>query len=76
MLIFTNAYLRTCFSYTFIKEEVGLSSHSICDWASFCREVLVDWCLRREGRIGGEGKIVEIDESKFGKKKVQCGEDY
>ena len=42
-------------------------------WASFCREVLVDWCLRREGKIGGEGKIVEIDESKFGKRKFSVG---
>ncbi len=33
--------------------------------ASFCREVLVHWCLQREGKIGGEGKIVEIDESKI-----------
>lgn len=73
ILIFVNAYIRPCFSYSFIREELGLSSHSVCDWASFCREVLVDWCVRREGTIGGQGKIVEIDESKFGKRKYSVG---
>ena len=61
ILVYVNAYLRESFCYTFVTSELGLASHSICDWASFCREVLVEWCLKRE--------IVEIDESKFGKRK-------
>ena len=73
ILVFVNAYVRECFSYVFIRSELGLTNHSICDWASFCREVLVDWCLGREGKIGGEGQIVEIDESKFGKRKYNVG---
>lgn len=73
ILVFVNAYLRECFSYVFVRSELGLGTHSICDWASFCREVLVEWCLKREGKIGGEGTIVEIDESKFGKRKYNVG---
>ena len=51
------------------RSSLGLGS-SVCDWASFCREVLVDWCCKQEG---GERKIVEIDESKFGKRKFNVG---
>lgn len=74
LLIFINLYLRNTFNYAFAKEEIiGLSDHSICDWGSFCREVLIHWCLQREGRIGGPGNIVEVDESKFGKRKFNVG---
>lgn len=73
LLVFVNAFLRPCFSYAFVKEELGINGCTVCDWASFCREVLVDWSLRREGKIGGENKIVEIDESKFGKRKFSVG---
>ena len=73
VLVFVNAYIRECFSYVFIKSELGLATNSICDWASFCREVLIEWCIKRDGKIGGEGKIVEIDESKFGKRKYNVG---
>ena len=73
ILIFVNAYVREFFSYVFVRSELKISDPSICDWASFCREVLIEWCLKREGPIGGEGKIVEVDESKFGKRKYNVG---
>ena len=73
VLIFVNTYLRECFSYAFVRSEFKLSDVTICDWASFCREILIEWCIKREGGIGGEGKIVEIDESKFGKRKYNVG---
>ena len=73
VLIFCNIYVRECYSYTFVRGELKLSDPSICDWASFCREVLVEWCVKQEGKIGGEGTVVEIDESKFGKRKYNVG---
>ena len=70
VLFFVNAYLRECFSYQFVRSEFGLRNTSICDSASFCGEVLIERCVKCEGKIGGPGKIVEIDESKFGKKYI------
>ena len=37
------------------------------DWSSFCREVLMLSFNSNKHKLGGPGKIVEIDESKFGK---------
>ena len=44
-----------------IKTAVG--------WASFCREVLLADFIDNFEPLGGEGRTVEIDESKFGKRK-------
>ena len=55
---------------------IRTSSATICDWLSFCREVCfvaVDKLFEHEGQIGGPGITVEIDESKFGKRKLHSG---
>lgn len=70
ILLFVNSYIRECFSYVFVRNELKLSDKGICDWARFCREVLIQWCLKRNGQIGGTGKIVEIDESKIGRRNL------
>lgn len=46
-----------------------IAKHTSVDWASFCREVAVDIMITHSEKIGGEGKTVEIDESKFGRSK-------
>ena len=48
--------------------DIG-SFTSRTDWASFCREVCFDNAVPN----GGPGKIVEIYESKFGKRKYHRG---
>ena len=50
------------------------SSETVVDWYNYCREVCAEIISRHHtGRIGGSGKIVEIDESKFGRRKYHRG---
>ena len=56
-----------------IKQELGLAKSTGVDWDSFCREVCEFTLLESRGRLGGEEKIVQIDESKFGKRKYHRG---
>ncbi|GBN84432.1 hypothetical protein AVEN_242463-1 [Araneus ventricosus] len=52
-----------------VTNELGLASQTVADWMNSCREVCGDECLAFDGKFGGVGKVVEIDESKFGKRK-------
>ena len=56
-----------------ITHELGLARGTGVDWDSFCREVCEITMFDSSQKIGGEGKIVQIDESKFGKRKYHRG---
>ena len=45
--------------------HLSLSSRTVTDWLNFCREVCMVCVEQKSRQIGGFGKIVEIDESKF-----------
>jgi transposase-like protein len=50
------------------------NKNTIVDWYNFCRDVCVKALENHDvQKIGGVGKIVEIDESKFGKRKYHKG---
>lgn len=56
----------------FIMGEINITRDTAVDWSSFCREVVhyrmvINWNKIREG------VTVEIDESKFGKRKYHRG---
>ena len=53
----------------FVKHELGISHTTIVDWYNFSREVCISILEKFSQQIGGPGKVVEIDESKFGKRK-------
>ena len=53
--------------------ETGHSQTTITDWYNFHRDVCAQYFLDHPVMIGGPGKTVEIDESKFGKRKYNRG---
>lgn len=60
--------------YELVANELKIkSSHTIVDWFNFCREVCITILTQDNTKIGGQGHVVEIDESKFGKRKYNRG---
>ena len=56
-----------------IKKQLGIESHAAVDWGIFCREVCEVTLFEKREKIGGPGKLVQIDESKIGKRKYHRG---
>ena len=56
-----------------IIHESGISYKTIVQYAHFCHKVGIDILEKLSEPIGGQGMIMEIDESKFGKRKYNCG---
>lgn len=56
-----------------IGHELSIGHQSCVDWASFCREVCLVAFMDNPQMLGGEGRTVEIDESKFGRRKFWRG---
>ena len=54
--------------------ETRLSFETIADWLTYFREICLEIVARETPQvIGGSGKTVEVDESKFGKRKYNRG---
>jgi hypothetical protein len=52
-----------------IENELCLSDHTVADWGMFCRKTMLEFLEGSSEKIGGPSKIVEIDESKIGRRK-------
>ena len=61
------------FSASEIKHELKISNKTITEWTHFLRESCIYSVMENSSAIGGNGIEVEIDESKFGKRKYHRG---
>lgn len=53
--------------------EIKIKARIVVYWSNFCREVCLDWVYDNRRQIGGPGKVVEIDGSKFCRQKYKRG---
>lgn len=51
----------------------GIQSESVTVWTHYIRELLADSVGYKQVLIGGEGIVVEVDETKLEKRKYQRG---
>ena len=61
------------FSIKEIMHELRLTNKTVIEWSTFLRECCVSTIIDAGEAIGGNGVEVEIDESKFGKRKYHRG---
>ena len=53
-----------------IRKSLGMSQGTVTDYSNYLREIVsLDLLMGDKCQIGGPGIVVEIDESKFGKRK-------
>ncbi|GFR10848.1 putative transposase-like protein [Trichonephila clavata] len=60
-------------SFAQIHKELGILSQAVADWRNYASDVLIDYIVVNTEKLGGEGKTVEVDESKIGKRKYNRG---
>jgi len=79
ILVIINSFCGNICEYSQIRYqaqlgEKRLSFETTADWLSYCREICLEIVARESPKlIGGQGCTVEIDESKFGKRKYNKG---
>ena len=56
-----------------LKKELQISEPTGVDWFNFIRDVCAEYFKQNPVVIGGPGIEVEIDESKFGRRKYNRG---
>lgn len=56
-----------------IMHELSFTNKTVSEWSWFCRESCMSFMLQNCDKIGGDGIEVEIDESKFGRRKYYRG---
>ncbi len=56
-----------------LELQVEIAKQTAVNWASFCSEVIYNALILNKQKLGGPGIEVEIDESKFGRRKYYKG---
>ena len=61
------------FTHSEVMHELKLCKKTVTEWFMFFHESCIFLVMEQSEQIGGNGVEVEIDESKFGKRKYHCG---
>jgi len=61
------------YSQDIVQYETDISNHTVVDFYNSCREVCAVLIEDESEQIGGVGKVVGVDESKFGRRKYHKG---
>ena len=72
LMLFVNHWLSKHWDHDTINKCLHLSTATSVDWRSYCSEVTQYWFSRQEA-IGGQGIVVEIDETLIVKRKYDRG---
>jgi len=72
MLHFLWLFVCGC-THSFMCSHFGWSSATVTNWLLFVRQLIGEMVMLHHDGIGGPGIVVEIDESKFGKRKCNKG---
>ena len=54
-----------------IQHKLHFSDHTVANWGMFCRQATLHYMEGCSEKLGGPNRTVEIDESKFGRRKYK-----
>ena len=72
-LLFIYFWSENKTSIDFCKKEFGMSPSNVVDFSNYLREVCAEEILKNSQKFGGQGQIVEVDESLFPRRKNNVG---
>ena len=74
--MFIYSWSKGLTSIKYCQEELGMNHNTTVDFANYLREVCAEELLQNPKIIGGDGLIVEVDESAFSRRKYNKGKPY
>lgn len=58
----------------YICLQAKVNDNTVTEWIQFCRDVCLEICIGNSEIIGGPDVVVEVNESKFGRRKFSHGQ--
>ena len=70
------AWTYNLFSHKDFCPKLELSEPTVVDWCNFYRDICTDYYERHSIILGGQDKVVEIDETCSGKESTMWTEEF